>query len=323
MNRDQLETLIDAAVRAPSGHNTQPWHFAQEADEIVISPDFSRELPAVDGDRRELFISLGCAAENLCLQVSVLGYAAEVLLDGENIRIRLHATGIAADPLAAYIRQRQTNRSMYNGSTIPEGYLKTALSTLPDNGIQIHLFDRQSEAFELLAEAVMQGNAAQMCDPAFKAELLSWIRFNKKHAERTRDGVSYAALGAPNLPRWLSEPIVRLMLNAATQNKTDRKKIAASSHLALVTSPADNLADRVSTGRSLQRFLLSLTQQGIAHAYFNQPCEVPALRQQLQNGLFPNGGEQPQLLLRLGYAAPLPYAERRPLKEVLSSTIPS
>ncbi|MBH5329495.1 nitroreductase [Eikenella sp. S3360] len=317
MNRNQLATLIDAAIRAPSGHNTQPWRFAWEADEIVISPDFSRELPAVDGNRRELFISLGCAAENLCLQASVLGYAAETRISGNTIRIRLHASEqMTADPLAVYIRQRQTNRSMYNGSLIPEGYLKTALSNLPGNGIEIHLFGRQSEAFRLLAEAVMQGNAAQMSDPAFKAELLSWIRFNKKHAERTRDGISYAALGAPNLPRWLSEPIVKFMLNAKTQNKTDRKKIAASSHLALVTSPADNLADWVATGRSLQRFLLSLTQQGIAHAYLNQPCEVSALRQKLKNELFPRSSEQPQLLLRLGYAAPLPYAERRPLHEV-------
>ena len=107
------------------------------------------------------------------------------------------------------------------------------------------------------------------------------------------------------------------MLNAETQNKADRKKIAASSHLALITSPADHIDDWVATGRSLQRFLLHLMQQGIAHAYLNQPCEVPTLRQQLQSELFPNGGEQPQLLLRLGYAAPLPFARRRPLHEVI------
>lgn len=318
MNSDQLRSLISAATRAPSGHNTQPWHFTAKDDEIVISPDYSRELPAVDGNRRELFISLGCAAENLCLQASVLGYAAEAFLDGSSILLRLQASEqTAADPLAAYINQRQTNRSMYNGSPIPESSLQTIPLQPSADGIKIHLFSRQSETFRLLTEAVIQGNAAQMADPAFKTELLSWIRFNKKHAERSNDGVSYAALGAPNLPRWLSEPIVKLMLNAETQNKADRKKIAASSHLALITSPADHTADWVATGRSLQRFLLRLTQQGIAHAYLNQPCEVPILRQQLQSELFPNGGEQPQLLLRLGYAAPLPFARRRPLHEVM------
>ena len=312
--------LITAATRAPSGHNSQPWYFEINANEIAIFPDPARALPAVDGNRRELFISLGCAAENLCLQASVLGYATEAFLDGNNIRLRLQASEqITADPLAAYINQRQTNRSMYNGSLIPESSLQTIPLQPSADSIKIHLFSRQSETFRLLTEAVIQGNVAQMTDPAFKTELLSWIRFNKKHAEHSNDGVSYAALGAPNLPRWLSEPIVKLMLNAETQNKADRKKIAASSHLALITSPTDHIADWVATGRSLQRFLLHLTQQGIAHAYLNQPCEVSTLRQQLQSKLFPNGGEQPQLLLRLGYAAPLPFARRRPLHEVMQS----
>ena len=316
MNNDQIKSLVSAVTRAPSGHNTQPWHFTATGDEIVIFPDYSRKLP----DRRELFISLGCAAENLCLQASVLGYAAEALLDGDNIRLRLQASEqTAADPLAAYINQRQTNRSMYNGGLIPESSLQAIPRQPSADGIKIHLFSRQSEPFRLLTEAIIQGNAAQMADPAFKTELLSWIRFNKKHAEHSNDGVSYAALGAPNLPRWLSEPIVKLMLNAETQNKADRKKIAASSHLALITSPANHIADWVATGRSLQRFLLHLTQQSIAHAYLNQPCEVSTLRQQLQSKLFPNGGEQPQLLLRLGYAAPLPFARRRPLHEVMQS----
>ncbi|WP_390882662.1 nitroreductase family protein [Kingella denitrificans] len=28
MNSDQLRSLVSAVTRAPSGHNTQPWHSA-------------------------------------------------------------------------------------------------------------------------------------------------------------------------------------------------------------------------------------------------------------------------------------------------------
>ena len=313
--------LITAATRAPSGHNSQPWYFEINANEIAIFPDPARALPAVDGNRRELFISLGCAAENLCLQASALHYAAQTEISGDgSIRIQVQKSdSIIPSPLSAYIEQRQTNRSTYNHKIIPEDILRAILEEWAGNEIKIHLFKKDDSAFKLLTEAVTQGNEAQMNDSAFKAELLSWVRFNKKHAESTGDGLSYAALGAPSLPRWISEPIVKSMLNGKSQNKSDLKKIASSSHLALITSPADDVFSWISTGRALQRFLLSLTRAGIASAYLNQPCEVAEIRGKLREKLFHATREYPQLLLRIGYAKPLPRAGRRPLREVMKS----
>ena len=65
MKNTAFTPLIEHAIRAPSGHNTQPWRFTLGADCITIAPDFSKRLPVVDPDNRELFISLGCAAENI------------------------------------------------------------------------------------------------------------------------------------------------------------------------------------------------------------------------------------------------------------------
>ena len=65
-------TLIKAATQAPSGHNSQPWWFETSDHSIVIKPNFEKALPAVDGQHRELFISLGCALENLCIKASEL-----------------------------------------------------------------------------------------------------------------------------------------------------------------------------------------------------------------------------------------------------------
>ena len=61
--------MMEQAVKAPSGHNTQPWLFRVQKDRIQILPDMSKSLPAVDPDNRELFISLGCATENLALRL--------------------------------------------------------------------------------------------------------------------------------------------------------------------------------------------------------------------------------------------------------------
>lgn len=58
-----FEFLVSEAVKAPSGHNTQPWRFRQSESAVEIHPDFDRRLPVVDPHDRELFVSWGCATE--------------------------------------------------------------------------------------------------------------------------------------------------------------------------------------------------------------------------------------------------------------------
>src|SRR5450631_4662146 len=57
--------LIRYATLAANSHNTQPWKFKSEQRCITIAPDFARRCPAVDPEDHHLFVSLGCAAENL------------------------------------------------------------------------------------------------------------------------------------------------------------------------------------------------------------------------------------------------------------------
>lgn len=207
---DDLIFMIECATQAPSGYNTQPWIFEINHETLFILPDFARRLPVVDADDRELFISLGCATENLCLAAAKRGYATQVKVNGEKIAVHLLKTNTAEEsPLFNSISQRQANRLIYDGREIPAAILSPILQqSIQENAVDISAWGRQSREFEQLTQYVMDGNTAQMHDAAFKAELLSWIRFNKKQAEQTRDGLSYAALGAPNLPAWISRPIV-------------------------------------------------------------------------------------------------------------------
>lgn len=89
---NHFRAIIEAATRAPSGHNSQPWLFTiNSEDHITLAPDFTRRLPAVDADNRELFISLGCATENLYLAAAHFGYTAQAhLADNHAIHITLH-----------------------------------------------------------------------------------------------------------------------------------------------------------------------------------------------------------------------------------------
>ena len=78
MKTDDFNFLVECAIKAPSGHNTQPWKFENIDTGIIIHPDFKRALPVVDTENYELYISLGCALENLLIAAKQKGYNSQV-----------------------------------------------------------------------------------------------------------------------------------------------------------------------------------------------------------------------------------------------------
>ena len=61
----RMRELVRYATLAPSSHNTQCWHFHLQDRALAITPDLSRRCAVVDPDDHHLYVSLGCATENL------------------------------------------------------------------------------------------------------------------------------------------------------------------------------------------------------------------------------------------------------------------
>jgi nitroreductase len=74
----QFKELIRYATLAPSSHNTQCWKFRLEDHAISILPDLSRRCPVVDPDDHHLYVSLGCAAENLIQAAKAQGLSGQI-----------------------------------------------------------------------------------------------------------------------------------------------------------------------------------------------------------------------------------------------------
>ena len=315
---DDFKFLVKQAVKAPSGHNTQPWKFHRDGSVVEIHPDFDRKLPVVDPDNRELFVSLGCAAENFCLAAQTKGYESTVSVDDTGVITILltEDSGVKPSPLFEQIDMRQINRSIYTGEEIAPDALKKLQFVHSEKGVSVHYYAHQTEQFNDIEQCVFQGNIRQMQNEAFKAELKSWMRFNKKHQDQTLDGLSYAVFGAPNVPRWMAEPIMSMAVNTKAQNRADRKKIESASHLVLFTTRENSRREWVDLGRTLQRFLLTATELGIAHAYLNQPNEQPEIAAEMAKTLDLDG-EYPTILLRIGYGKQQAYSKRRPVEDVI------
>jgi hypothetical protein len=110
------QELVRYATLAPSSHNTQCWRFALEGNgrSIAILPDLSRRCPAVDPDDHHLFVSLGCAAENLIQAALAHGLKGDARFDPASdpardaVRATLEPTRARSSTLFMAIPHRQS-----------------------------------------------------------------------------------------------------------------------------------------------------------------------------------------------------------------------
>jgi hypothetical protein len=310
--------MVNYAAKAPSGHNTQPWKFKIHENSIEIIPNYTKALPAVDGNNRELYISIGCALENLGIMAYHLGYTVYIeKQNDQGIIVNLKKSVNAIDnKLFFQIERRQTNRSVYKNEVISDDAIQQLKKTYLQESNQIYFFQIHSPAANIITEYIMKGNELQMNDIAFKEELMAWMRFNNGEIRKTNDGLTYRVMGFPSIPRLMGKPIVGSFLKPDKQNESDLKKINTSSRLVLFTTQNNTVSEWIDLGRSLQRFLLKAAELGIANAYLNPPCEIESLANELKAKL-PINNEYPTLLLRIGYADIVPYSPRKSLEEIM------
>ena len=155
-----------------------------------------------------------------------------------------------------------------------------------------------------------------MNDEKFKNELTSWIRFNDSDTKKHLDGLSSKTMGSPSIPSWFGRLFIKYFATDKAQSKKDEINIRSSSSLLVIMSEDNNKTAWVNTGRSFERLVLNATALNIKNAHLNQPCEIPQLKEKLQD-ILAIDSRHPQLLLRIGYGQPLPRSQRRYVEDVV------
>ncbi len=304
---------VEAAIRAPSLHNSQPWRFRIRDGALEVLADPSRQLPAADPHGWAQRLACGAATFNARLAFAVAGHPAQVRLrpdpDQPGLLARL-APGAPRPPtpqekeLHAAIPNRHSNRQPFHPEPVPADVRRALVHAARDEGAWLDLLIGRGP-LAVVAEVVRAADTNLIRDPAYRRELQEWSR-----RTGAADGVPAEAGGPSPEPQDLLA-----MRDFGGRARAPGRDYETDPLVAVLGTPGDTILDQLAAGQALQRVLLSATEHRLAVSMLSQPIEVPAARERLRKGLGRLGS--PQMVLRIGYGRPGFPTPRRPVTDVI------
>lgn len=291
---EQARFLLRYAILAPSSHNSQPWRFRVDGDAVRVGGDDSRWLDVADPDRRELFLSVGCAVENLRVAARAFGFDPDTDYHEDatdewvaTVALGERAVDPNAEPPAVFeaLTDRRTSHDLFDGRPLSEPSRDRLVAAAADPDVTLHLVD-DPERRRALGELQAEADRRQMANPDYRRELGHWV--------------GSGALGSSWLVARLGQVAVTHLDLGDREAAKNSKLVASAPVVAVLETPEDDRVARVVTGEVFERVALRASAESVAVHPMSQILERPEMRRRLEDRL--GLSERVQHFFRLGYA---------------------
>lgn len=334
--------ILAHALLAPHSHNLQSWVAdLRSPGEILLGCDPKRLLPQTDPNGRQIMMSHGTFLELLDLAARERGHRAEITLFPEGAygpdkidtrpvaRVRLVPDdAVQRDPLFAQIRQRRTNRSVYElQRPVPAEAWQAMAAAAAPQGLRFGFVGTDQPA-ELARHRAIASEAwrIELLTPRAMLETYQVLRVGAREIEQHRDGISITdpmlvALDRLGLFERGQAPGPDDMATTS-QLKDFAKKIESTPAFLWLVSEGNERATQVNAGRAYARVQLAATAHGVAmqplqqalQEYAEQAAPYAQIHAALQA---PRPTHTVQMWARVGFAPPVQPAPRRGLDAII------
>jgi nitroreductase len=311
--QEQLRFLLRFAILAPSTRNTQPWRFGVEENQVVVRADLSRAQPVADDDRRELYLSLGCAIENLLVAAEQFGFRHSIAYlphyPDERVAATIaflpggHRSAERGGLSFQTLHTRRAAHGRFSDQPVSDEDLLALRRCVTEQDLELTLVVDPERRREI--EAIHRSaHETSLADPAFRHELAEWV--------------GAGAFGTPWPVSRIGQSAIGSELLAHQLAKLDAIAVGSAPLLALISSRKDDRPSQVRSGQLLERLWLTAAARGLGLQPLSAALEVPQLRLELSRVMdarLPWG----QQLVRIGHprGGSAHRTPRRPLDEMI------
>ncbi len=294
MDEATRQALLAAAIRAPSGDNSQPWRFRWQGESLYLFLDAERSDNFFEVDRVGALASAGAVAANVELEAGARGFGAEMAWwpeggEGPVARLTFEPAEPLDSPLAAAIPGRCVNRRPFDRRPLPADWLANQVADAATSDTTLTWLTEQA-ALSKICHVIRLADWVRYTHPLAHESLMAELRFSRAEAEATRDGMAIPTLEAgPFAGPFLKA--VRPWPRMAALNRlgayrgltlpTTRLAVSAPA-IGLLWSPQEGETTFLKGGRAMERIWLAATAESIRF----QPMTVATLfiRRLLRHG---------------------------------------
>ncbi|MDT5008985.1 MAG: hypothetical protein QOH57_602 [Mycobacterium sp.] len=315
-DRETINAVMSMATRAPSVHNSQPWHWRVDKQTLHLYADLDRQLPATDPDGRDLLLSCGASLHHAVVALAALGWQAKIHrfpnpADAHHlaaVETHRHNPSELDISLAAAIPRRRTDRRVYSPWPVSTADIGLMGARAARAGVML----RQVESLPRLQYIVAQAVWQHARDVDYLGELTTW-------SGRYASTAGVPAHSTPQSVRTASLPGRLFAGPVLAQPPDTAPEDDAAAVLALGTKDDSPMA-RLRAGEATSLVLLTATALGLASCPVTEPLEIAETREALQTDVFGDSAF-PQMLLRVGWAPVnadlLPCTPRRSVEDAV------
>jgi hypothetical protein len=267
-----ITKILEAAILAPSGENSQPWKFVVKGFLIQVFNLPERDTSLYNWEQRGSYIAIGAVIENINIAAKNFGYSTDIIIFPEasnlelvaNVKLIFGSSG--KDRLYPFIFERSTNRKSYESTLLTQQEENDLILCVENKNIKIR-FIHDKNPKDILGKAGSANEVIMLSNKHLHNFFFNHINWTKEEDDEKKIGFFIQTLELPPpgkvifklLRHWPIAKIAHKIGIHKVVGKQNAKTNSSSAGFGTLIIKNKSPENFVFAGRAMQRIWLTAT----------------------------------------------------------------